>query len=261
MNEIVPTMVLSDLTVGYFDGKLEHRVVNMIDASLYGGELVSLIGSNGAGKSTLLRTISAFQFPLSGSINYNGICRDVTNASQLSQHVAIVLTERNSIYNLSVREVVAMGRMPYTGFWGGESDYDNVVIDNALLMLGVNSIANRMVETLSDGERQKVMIAKALAQETPIILLDEPTAYLDFRSRVNLMQLLRDLAHECNKAVLLSTHDLELALQLSDKLWLIDKGRMYTGSVSELSVNGTLSSFIDGDGMFYDVRDKKIKII
>ena len=261
MNKTVPTMVLSNLAIGYFDGKFEHRVVNAIDASLYSGELVSLVGSNGAGKSTLLRTISAFQSPLTGSISYKGINKKITNASQLSQHIAIVLTERESIYNLSVREVVAMGRMPYTGFWGTNSKYDKFMVDNALSMLGVCSIANRMIDTLSDGERQKVMIAKALAQETPIILLDEPTAYLDFMSRVDLMQLLRNLAHECNRAILLSTHDLDLALQLSDKLWLIDKGCMHTGSVAELSVNGTLSAFIDGEGIFYDIKERKIKII
>ena len=255
-----PALVLSNLAIGYTVGKREHQVVDTIDATLHCGELVSLVGTNGAGKSTLLRTISAFQPALSGSISYSGMSGEVTAASQLSRHLAIVLTGREPIYNLSVREVVAMGRMPYTGFLGVNSKHDNAVVDDAMEMLGITSLASRRIEMLSDGERQKVMIAKALAQETALILLDEPTAYLDFMSRVRLMQFLRRLAHESGKAILLSTHDLELALQLSDRLWLIDDGRMHTGTVEQLSQNGVLSSFIDREGIRYDRVEKKIII-
>ena len=255
-----PALVLSNLAIGYTVGKREHQVVDTIDATLHCGELVSLVGTNGAGKSTLLRTISAFQPALSGSISYRGMSGEVTAASQLSRHLAIVLTGREPIYNLSVREVVAMGRMPYTGFLGVNSKHDNAVVDDAMEMLGITSLALRRIEMLSDGERQKVMIAKALAQETALILLDEPTAYLDFMSRVRLMQFLRRLAHESGKAILLSTHDLELALQLSDRLWLIDDGRMHTGTVEQLSQNGVLSSFIDREGIRYDRVEKKIII-
>jgi iron complex transport system ATP-binding protein len=159
-----------------------------------------------------------------------------------------------------VREVVAMGRMPYTGFFGLNSSCDKRVVDEAMEMLGISALAHRMIETLSDGERQKVMIAKAVAQETPIILLDEPTAFLDFASRVALMQSLRTLAHERGKAILLSTHDLELALRLSDRLWLMDKKQLYTGTVEELSQSGALSSFIDNDGIRYDADEQKIVI-
>ncbi len=255
-----PALVLSNLAIGYTAGKKEHRVAETTDAVLHKGELVSLIGSNGAGKSTLLRTVAAFQPALSGEIIYHGLKGKITSASQLSRHLSIVLTGREPIYNLTVREVVAMGRTPHTGLFGTISKHDRIIIDESIERLGIAPLADRMIDTLSDGERQKAMIAKALAQETSIILLDEPTAFLDFASRVQLLQTLRELAHESSKAILLSTHDLELALQLSDRLWLIDKGHMHTGSVDELSDNGTLSSFIDNDGIRYDAANRKIAI-
>ena len=259
-NTGTPALVLTDLAIGYAAGKRGHQVVETIDAALHSGELVSLIGSNGAGKSTLLRTVSAFQPPLSGSISYRGLKEEATSASQLSRHLAIVLTAREPIYNLTVREVVTMGRTPYTGLLGTTTSRDRTIVDEAMELLGITSLAGRMIDTLSDGERQKAMIAKALAQETPVILLDEPTAFLDFTSRVQLMQTLRKLAHERQKAILLSTHDIELALQLSDRLWLIDKGRLHAGSVEELSNNGALSSFIDSSGIRYDIAHKRIII-
>lgn len=255
-----PALILSNLAIGYADGNYEHQIVDVINAQLYGSELVSLVGLNGAGKSTLLRTISAFQPPLSGKIEYCGCKFPINDASQLARHLSIVLTGREPIYNLSVREVVAMGRMPYTGFFGLNSARDRHAVDEAMEMLGISSLAGRMIETLSDGERQKAMIAKAVAQQTPIILLDEPTAFLDFASRVSLMQSLRTFAHDSGKAILLSTHDLELALRLSDRLWLMDKKQLHAGSVGELSESGALSSFIDNDGIRYDSREHKIVI-
>ena len=155
----VPALILSNLAIGYADGNSKRQVVDIINAQLYSGELVSLVGLNGAGKSTLLRTISAFQPPLSGEIEYCGCEGRVNDASQLSRRLAIVLTGREPIYNLSVREVVAMGRMPYTGFFGLNSSRDKRAVDEAIELLGISSLAGRMIETLSDGERQKTMIA------------------------------------------------------------------------------------------------------
>jgi iron complex transport system ATP-binding protein len=255
-----PALILSNLAIGYADGGSKRQIVDNIDVRLYSGELVSLVGLNGAGKSTLLRTISAFQPPLSGEIEYCGCDLRISDASQLSRRLAIVLTGREPVYNLSVREVVAMGRMPYTGFFGLNSGRDSRVVDEAMQMLGISALADRMIDTLSDGERQKAMIAKAVAQETPIILLDEPTSFLDFASRVSLMQSLRTLAHEKGKAILLSTHDLELALRLSDRLWLMDKKQLHAGTVQELSQSGALSSFIDNDGIRYDAHEHRIVI-
>lgn len=193
-------------------------------ASLREGELCCLLGANGAGKSTLLRTMAAFQPPLSGELRIGE--RQIKDIAprELSTLVGIVLTDRIRTQGITVRDMVAMGRSPYTNFWGKLTDKDVAEVDEAMRMVGISSFASRQISTLSDGERQKVMIAKALAQGTPIILLDEPTAFLDFPSKVEVMLLLGRLAHEMGKSIFLSTHDLDLALQTADCLWLMMKG-------------------------------------
>jgi iron complex transport system ATP-binding protein len=154
-----------------------------------------------------------------------------------------------------------MGRSPYTNFLGHLRKHDEDIIAEAMNMVGVTHLAERRVETLSDGERQKAMIAKALAQQTPVIMLDEPTAFLDFNSRVQLFRLLQRLAHDTGKAILVSTHDLELVLQLADKVWLIQDKKMHTGEVKELAANGTLKRFIEGEGIAYNATENRIEII
>lgn len=254
------TIELNKLSIGYTHNRQQMPVMGVIDATLERGELVALIGANGAGKSTLLRTLSAFQQPLSGSITYPDGKSDSRTASELSTQLAVVLTGNSNIQNLTVREVVAMGRSPYTNFLGRLRKHDEEIIAEALTMVGITHLAERRVETLSDGERQKAMIAKALAQQTPVIMLDEPTAFLDFNSRVQLFRLLQRLAHETGKAILVSTHDLELVLQLADKVWLIQDKKMFTGGVEELAANGTLKRFIDGDGIEYNATENRIEI-
>ncbi len=234
--------------------------MGVIDATLVSGELVALIGANGAGKSTLLRTLSAFQQPLSGTITYPDGKSHSRTASELSTQLAVVLTGNSGIHNLTVREVVAMGRSPYTNFLGHLRKHDKEIIAEAMSMVGIENLADRKVETLSDGERQKAMIAKALAQQTPVIMLDEPTAFLDFNSRVQLFRQLQSMAHKAGKAILVSTHDLELVLQLADKVWLIMDKTMYTGKVEELAANGILKRFIDGDGIEYNAKENRIEI-
>lgn len=254
------TIELNKLSIGYTHNRQEMPVMGVIDATLNSGELVALIGANGAGKSTLLRTLSAFQQPLSGSITYPDGKNHSRNASELSTLLAVVLTGNSDIHNLTVREVVGMGRSPYTNFLGRIRKHDEDIISEALKMVEITHLAERNVETLSDGERQKVMIAKALAQQTPVIMLDEPTAFLDFNSRVQLFRLLQKLAHEAGKAILVSTHDLELVLQLADKVWLIQDKMMHTGRVEELAANGTLKKFIDGNGIEYNAAENRIEI-
>ena len=155
---------------------------------------------------------------------------------------------------MRVREMVAMGRSPYTGFWGNLSSEDEQAVDEAIRQVGIQELSRRMVHTLSDGERQKVMISKALAQQTPIIFLDEPTAFLDFPSKVEMMLLLSRLAHTMQKTIFLSTHDLELALQTADRLWLLDKTSegVTIGTPSELAANGALPRFFSGPGITFD---------
>ena len=192
-------------------------------ASLREGEVCCLLGANGAGKSTLLRTLAAFQPPLSGELRIGERPIKDIAPRELSTLVGIVLTDRIRTQGISVRDMVAMGRSPYTNFWGKLTEEDNRLVEEAMELVNITSFANRQISTLSDGERQKVMIAKALAQGTPIILLDEPTAFLDFPSKVEIMLLLGRLAHEMNKTIFLSTHDLDLALQTADCLWLMAK--------------------------------------
>ncbi|MCR5180287.1 MAG: ABC transporter ATP-binding protein [Bacteroidaceae bacterium] len=217
------TYEIRNLTTGYQSSKAVHVVGRHITAQLQAGELTCLLGPNGAGKSTLLRTLAAFQPPLEGQLLLDGKPLEEFSSQQLATCIGIVLTERPDIKGMRVREMVAMGRSPYTGFWGRLSADDEVIVDQAMDQVGITALQRRMVHTLSDGERQKVMIAKALAQQTPIIFLDEPTAFLDFPSKVEMLLLLRRLAHEMQKTIFLSTHDLELALQTADRLWLMAK--------------------------------------
>ena len=235
------TLMLENLSVGYDNGGREPRVVlSGINATLRAGELTVLVGGNGRGKSTLLRTLTGFQKVLVGRTIYReqpmevGIDFTRLSVSQRARMVGVVLTAQTAVRNLSVEEVVALGRSPYTDFWGGLSAEDREVVARALHLVGIEELRHRLVQTLSDGERQKMMIAKALAQQTPVIMLDEPTAFLDFRSKVDVLRLLRGLAHDTGRIVLLSTHDLEQAIPLSDKLWVIrDDNTLVVTSVEE----------------------------
>ena len=247
------TIEIRDLSIGYHTKNDTKLVASHITTTIYSGELTCLLGANGVGKSTLLRTLSAFQPALSGGIALLG--QDIQHYSDkaLSTIVGVVLTDKCDIRNMSVRELVEMGRSPYTGFWGRLSKEDKRIVEEAISLVRIENLASRMVHTLSDGERQKVMIAKALAQETPVIYLDEPTAFLDFPSKVEIMQLLHHLTRTTNKTIFLSTHDLELALQIADKIWLMDKEKgIHTGTPEDLALNGSLSGFFTRKGIVFD---------
>ncbi len=237
---------LQDLSIGYKHGRHTDVVASGINAHIPRGTMTCLVGSNGSGKSTLLRTLSTFQPKLDGKIIMNGRDADEYTSHELAQTVSVVLTERPDLQNMTVRETVAIGRNPYTDFWGRLRPEDNEKIDYALQTVGIEPLSQRMTGTLSDGERQKVMIAKALAQETPIIFLDEPTAFLDYPSKVEMMQLLCKLAHECGKTIFLSTHDLEQSLPVADQIWLMRKGRpMETGTAATWHIDGTQEKYLE----------------
>ena len=173
----------------------------------------------------------------------------------------MVLTEKPDIKNMSVRELISLGRSPYTGFWGTCSEEDLTIVDESIAQVGIGHLSSRMVDTLSDGERQKVMIAKALAQQTPVIYLDEPTAFLDFPSKVEVLLLLRRICQEAEKTIFLSTHDLELALQIADCIWLMDaKNGMSIGTPKELAQTGVLGKFIERKGISFDTNTLTIRI-
>ena len=249
------TIRLRDLSIGYPDKHNTKRVAEHLNASIHSGELTCLLGTNGVGKSTLLRTLSAFQPPLGGTIDLLDRPLSTYDDRKLATVIGVVLTEKSDIRNMTVEELVGLGRSPYTGFWGTLKESDRRIVHEAIARVRIEPLTQRMVHTLSDGERQKVMIAKALAQETPIIFLDEPTAFLDFPSKVEVMQLLHNLTHTLQKTVFMSTHDLELALQIADKIWLMDRTNgIAIGTPEDLSLEGKLSSFFSRKGITYDTE-------
>ena len=219
------------LTVGYRG----HRVVEDISLSLPCGRLVCLLGPNGAGKSTLLRTLCGFQPPIAGTVTISGSDITTMSAAEVARLVSVVLTDRPLTPSLTAAEMVGLGRAPYTGFWGRLSDDDRRLVSEAMQTVGVDSLATRRMGRLSDGERQKVMIAKALAQHTPVIVLDEPTAFLDYPSKVAVMKTLARLAHDEGKTILMSTHGLELAAQLGDELMEIENKHIRKITADEVS--------------------------
>ena len=249
------TIRIENLTIGY-PGKSDVKVVAQgINASIFSGELTCLLGANGVGKSTLLRTLSAFQPKLAGNIQILGKELSTYTDKQLSRLISVVLTEKPDIRNMTVDELVGLGRSPYTGFWGTLQKEDKEIVDRSIELVGITTLKGRMIQTLSDGERQKVMIAKALAQETPVIYLDEPTAFLDYPSKVEMMQLLHQLSRQTDKTIFLSTHDLELALQIADKVWLMDKQKgVSIGTPEDLSLQGILGSFFTRKGIVFDAE-------
>ena len=266
------TIQINDLSIGYHSKNDTKLVASHITTTIYSGELTCLLGANGVGKSTLLRTLSAFQPRISGEIAL--LSRDIQDYSdkELSTIVGVVLTDKCEIRNMTVRELIGMGRSPYTGFWGRLGKEDKQIVEESISLVRIENLASRMVHTLSDGERQKVMIAKALAQETPVIFLDEPTAFLDFPSKVEIMQLLHSLTRSTNKTIFLSTHALELALQISDKIWLMDREKgISTGTPEDLALSGYLSGFFARKGIIFDMEtglfridnqyDKKIRLV
>ena len=237
---------LRQLSIGYKTRKGVHTVATDISATIHGGALTCLLGENGVGKSTLLRTLSAFQAPLDGTIALDGRTLDTYDDAELSKTVGVVLTEKPDVGRTTVYEVVALGRSPYTGFWGTLGADDRQAVDEAIAMVGIGHLSQREVGQLSDGERQKVMIAKALAQQTPLIFLDEPTAFLDYPSKVDMLLLLRRISREAGKTVFLSTHDLELALQIADTVWLMGSGgTILVGTPRELAAQGAIGRFVE----------------
>ena len=233
----MPSITLRDLSVGYqHPRRTPTTVLAQLNATLHAGQLTCLVGANGIGKSTLLRTLAAFQSPISGQMRYYSdeqaapINLATLSQARLARLVSVVLTPKPSVENLSVEQIVALGRSPYTNIWGTLRADDRRMVAWAMDVVGITNLRHRLVQTLSDGERQKMMIAKALAQDTPVILLDEPTAFLDYKSKVDVLGLLARLAHETNKMVLLSTHDLEQAVHAADALWVVAKQQLGDGT-------------------------------
>ena len=242
-----------NLSIGYLARQGKRVVQAGLNLQLRPGELVGLIGPNGSGKSTLMRTLAGLQPPLAGQVTVAG--RDLHDLPQrdIARLIALVLTDRVEVDNATVRDIVTLGRYPHAHWWGGTSPADRQAVDEAIDLVHLADKAARPLSELSDGERQRAMIARALAQDTPIILLDEPTAHLDLPNRVETMLLLHRLAHQTQKSILLSTHELDLALQAADRIWLLsaDHG-MECGVPEDLVLNGSFGHVFASPNYYFN---------
>jgi len=262
-----PILEAKGLAIGYRRrGRVVSAVAGGIEAALPAGRFVCLLGPNGAGKSTLIRTLARMQEPLDGEIFLDGTPLHALPARALAKQMSLVLTQRVSVGTMPVLSFVALGRHPYTSWTGRLRQEDEAAVFQALADVGIEALARRPVCELSDGERQKVKIARALAQEPRVMLLDEATAFLDLPHRVELMSLLKRLAHKSGKAVLLSTHDLDLALRSADRLWLLAPGGPLREGAPEdlvlddafsLAFSGGTVAFDKGSGAFVTATPKK----
>ena len=254
MEEQANILSAQQLCIGYKTGHGHVKQVHGdLSFSLRKGELTCLLGANGSGKSTLLRTLSASQPSLSGKILLNGNELSAMSEREISRQIGVVLTDKTQTGGLTVYELVALGRQPHTGFFGKLDRQDRQVVDEAIEAVGISHKAHSYMAQLSDGEKQKAMIAKVLAQECPLVILDEPTAFLDVVSRIEIMTLLHHIATTQNKAILLSTHDIEQALVLADCLWLLRKGHgMRSGITEDLILNGELDTLFDRKEICFD---------
>lgn len=249
-----------NLSIGYqspprlFTAARHHRVIaTSLNLELRAGELVCLLGPNGAGKTTLLRTLAGMLPPMHGQVCIAGIDIATIQPRDLAQRLSVVLTERIDAGNLSVTALVALGRHPHTDWLGTLTPRDQGVVEWAIQATGALHLAQRQVSELSDGERQRVMIARALAQQPLVMILDEPTAFLDLPSRVEVMRLLRSLTYSTQRALLLSTHDLDLALRSADLLWLMaPNGTMHTGAPEDLVLNGAFETAFHHERVRFD---------
>lgn len=242
-----PALRTQDLAVGYRTGRHRRAVLERVNLAAHSGELVCLLGPNGIGKSTLLRTLCRMQPPLWGRIELDGTALSALTSAELARRLGVVLTERVNIESLRARQVIELGRYPHSGWLGGLAPRDHDVVAWASAAVGAGHLAERDFSQLSDGERQRVMVARALAQEPVVLMLDEPTAFLDLPSRVELMGLLRHLTRTGGIAVVVSTHDLELALRTADVVWLLlPGGDALTGAPEDVVVSGAMAQAFEG---------------
>lgn len=240
------------LSIGYHTKKQTDTIASDINLAFAEGSLIALIGANGIGKSTLLRTLTGIQKPLHGEVVLNNKSITTYTPALLAQNLAVVLTESLPPSNLSIFELVALGRQPYTNWLGTLSPEDLEKVNSALQLTQIEHLINKKHFEISDGQLQKVLIARALAQDTPLIVLDEPTTHLDLQHKVNLIRLLKKLAAETGKCILYSTHDLDLALQLSDEIVVMAEGNVIQGTPQQLIENNVFDLLFDDKTIRFD---------
>jgi iron complex transport system ATP-binding protein len=246
-------LTATKLSIGYSHRGQETCVAEALNLALNAGEFICLLGPNGAGKSTLIRTLAGMQAPLSGSLKLQGQTFHSIPPRERARMISVVLTEALPIGMMDAYSLVALGRHPYSGWLGGLNQNDKECIKWAFKAVGAEGLEARQIAELSDGERQKVSIARALAQEAQVMLLDEPTAFLDLPRRVELMTILRNLAHRESMGLLLSTHDLDLALRFADRLWILGpNGELTQGYPEALAMNGDFANAFTSENLNWD---------
>lgn len=249
-----------DLAIGYQTKRRQIRVAEGINFELKQGELVGVIGANGIGKSTLLKTITRTEQLLAGEIYINGKPLATINGINLAKEISVVLTDNVSQTNLSVQELIALGRQPYTNWVGTLSEADKEKTKEAIAAIQIADLAEKKCYELSDGQLQKVMLARALAQDTAIIVLDEPTTHLDLYHKVSVLKLLQKLAKETQKTILFSTHEINVTLSLCDKIILMKEGAMHFGTPKELIAQQAFDKLFPEDLVFFDEQSGSFKI-
>jgi iron complex transport system ATP-binding protein len=259
---VAPALCTRDLTVGYGVRHLARAVLERVNVSVSRGQLVGLLGPNGIGKSTLLRTLAAMQPALAGRVELDDRDTRLLKPGELAKRLAVVLTDRGVVDGLTARRVVELGRHPHIGWFGILRHHDRAAVEAAIAAVGASHLIDREMSRLSDGERQRVMIARALAQQPSVLLLDEPTAFLDVPSRVELMALLRDLTRRQDVAVVVSTHDLELALRVADLVWLVmPGGELASGAPEDVMLSGAINDAFEGHRLRFHIADRSFRLL
>ena len=247
----------NNLAIGYTFKKEKKYIANNININLETGKLIALIGANGIGKSTLLRTLTGLQKPLSGEIFLNNRDLQNYNAVDLAQHLSVVLTEKLPPSNLTVYELVALGRQPHTNWLGKLSNQDLDKINNAIKLTQIESFVNKKHYELSDGQLQKVLIARALGQDTPLIILDEPTTHLDLVNKVAVFKLLKKLTEQTNKCILFSSHDIDLAIEFADEIIILSDDFVVQNQPEKLIAEGIFDLIFKNEPITFDTQKGK----
>ncbi len=252
-----PILTTSNLCVGYSSKKEIKTIASNINLTLKKGELIALIGANGIGKSTLLRTLIGIQSPLSGAVILNG--KNILDYDSISfaQNLSIVLTEKLPPSNLTVFEIIALGRQPYTNWLGNLSDNDISKINEAMELTQITPLADKKHYEISDGQLQNVLVARALAQDTPLIILDEPTTHLDLLHKVSLFKLLKKLAKDTNKCILFSTHDIDMAIQISDEMIIMTEENVVQDQPCNFISKGNFDTLFKDEHIAFDSKKGK----
>ena len=251
----------TQISIGYSDKKTNTIISSGIDLSLEKGKLIALIGANGIGKSTLLRTITGIQKTISGSVLLNGKNIHEIDTLTLAQNLSVVLTEKLPPSNLTVFELIALGRQPYTNWIGKLTADDIVKVNEAMELTQISHLATKKHYEISDGQLQKVLVARALAQDTPLIILDEPTTHLDLLHKVGLFKLLKMLTHETEKCILFSTHDIDMAIQLSDEMIIMTPETVLQDEPCNFIAKGSFNTLFKDEHIVFDAEKGKFMIV